>query len=170
MPLVHFNPNTLKASYNSATSKVQVLEKRCMCFAIGQTPRYYTVEITGVLSCEDPSGGDAVNGIWQLTQLESPFGEAEEWCYWKYLDEAVWIEMLYETESSYLMVMGNFWNDSPANWYNAYAYRIIDTADCDDLLSGTDIANQNTECDVPMSILGYDGTASWCRDWHPGGC
>ena len=164
----HFNPSTLKVMYNAVTEKVEAtVVQRCNCYAVGDTPLYFTVEISGVLECEDKPGADAVNDIWKCRQTESPYVEAE-YCYWTYQEaENVWIEIFYDYANDTLMVYGSFWA-APANWYSAYAYIIDGTADCDDLFSGTDAPNRNTECTAGWK--GFDGIASWCRDWHPGGC
>ena len=166
----HFNSSTLKAIYNPETEKAETtVTERCTCFAVGETPLYYTVEIAGVSECEEKPGAEIVNGIWKCKQTLSPYGEVEgEWCYWVYLvAESVWIELLFEIATDTLMVSGAFWA-APANWYSGYAYILDGTADCDDLLSGSNIANRNTECKVGW--YGEGGTASWCRDWNPGGC
>ena len=139
---------------------------RCLCYPVGETPLYFTVEISGVQECVDKPGASAVNGIWKCRQAEAPYTEGE-YCYWTYEDASVWVEVLYDYANDTVYISGAFWA-APQNWYSAYSYLVDGTAVCNDLFSGTDVANQNTECTAGWK--GFDGIASWCRDWHPGGC
>ena len=69
---VHFNPSTQKVAFNETTKKVQVFDHlepgvNCVCFPSGETPKYYTLEFSGVTMCEGFEEWD-FNGIHILTQ------------------------------------------------------------------------------------------------------